>query len=191
MALFDYICTDPSHPPVIRNMTQDTLFQQVSKQIAEHTKAGAPREEIACRVSSTLIPQLINPSDGVREGFRLLQMQQQIRRDWGEVFCKLDNLGYLTGWFINECDRDGDELHFVLCLFALEAIRNLFATVNQLRSALTQDTFGYWRTLYETLVKSRFIFRFTEKDTELPGRFLYYTNSSYLEFYERFAQTSF
>ena len=28
-------------------MTQDTLFQQVSKQIAEHTKAGAPREEIA------------------------------------------------------------------------------------------------------------------------------------------------
>ena len=116
-------------------------------------------------------------------------MRQQIAKDWGKMFCKLDNLGHLTGWFINDCDRDGDELHFVLCLFALEAIRNVFATVNQLRSALTQDTFGYWRTLYETLIKSRFILRFTEQDTELPGRFLYSTNSRYLQFYTRLAPT--
>ena len=77
---------------------------------------------------------------------------------------------------------DDEELHYVLCLFALEAIRNVFATVNQLRSALTQDTFGYWRTLYETLVKSRFIIGFVSQDVDLPGRYLYSTNSSYLKF---------
>ena len=100
---------------------------------------------------------------------------------------KFDNLGHLTGWFINECNRDGDELHFVLCLFGLEAVRNSFATVNQLRGALTEGTFRHWLTLYETLVRSRFILRFAKQGTDLPSRFLYHTNSKYLQFYWMFA----
>ena len=186
----DHICTDLSHPPIIRNITQETLYQRVSNLVAEHKKAGVSDDEIVRQVASELIPELTKPSKGGFEGFRLQQMRQQIARDWGEVFYKLDNLGYLTGWFINECISDGDELHFVLCLFALEAIRNMFATVNQLRSALTQDTFGYWRTLYETLVKSRFILKFSEKDPDLVGKFSYYTNSCYLKFYSKFAPES-
>ena len=187
MSRFGHICTDPSHPPMIRNISQETLYQRVSRRVTEQTDAGMSREDVACLVSREFISQLATPSDCVEEGFRLQQMRQHVAREWGEVFCKLDNLGHLTGWFINECDRDGDELHFVLCLFALEAIRNVFATVNQLRGALTQDTFGYWRTLYETLVNSRFILQFSEQDAELPGRFLYHTNSRYLKFYRRFA----
>ena len=186
MARFGHICTDPSHPPVIRNISQETLYRRVSKRVAEHTNSGLSPKDAASLVSRELILQLNTPSDCVEEGYRLQQMRQQVARDWGEVFCKLDNLGHLTGWFINECCLEGDELHFVLCLFALEAIRNVFATVNQLRGALSQDTFGYWRTLYETFVNSRFILRFTVQDAEVPGRFLYHTNSRYLKFFNRF-----
>ena len=72
-------------------------------------------------------------------------------------------------------------------LFSLEAIRK-FATVNQLRAGLASETrFVYWRTLYETLVKSRFILKYSKEDADLPGRFLYYTNSAYLKFYSMFA----
>ena len=120
-------------------------------------------------------------------------MRDHVTRDWGDVFHKLDNLGHLTGWFINECqwerpeEDDGldHELHLVLCLLALEAVRNLFAVVNQLRGALTEDVFGYWRTLYETLVHSRFLLKFAAQDRDLPGRFLYHTNTRYLRLYER------
>ena len=93
----------------------------------------------------------------------------------------------MTGWFINDCQRDNDELHNVLGLFVLEATRILFATINQLRAGLASETFVYWRTLYETLIKSRFILRFSKEDVDLPGRFMYYTNSAYLKFYSMFA----
>ena len=33
------------------------------------------------------------------EGFRLQQMRQRVARDWGEVFCKLDNLGHFD-WMV-------------------------------------------------------------------------------------------
>ena len=148
-----------------------------------------PPTKIVRLVSSQLIPQMAAPSSYGAEGFRLQQMRQQIARDWNEVFHKLDNLGHLTGWFINECgwDKDADELHYILCLLAFEAIRNAFATVNQLRSALSEDTFGYLRTLHETLIKSRFLKEHAESDPDLPGRFSYYTNTTYLDFYRRFA----
>ncbi len=188
MASFDHICTDPSHPPIIRNITQETLYKRISKKVADQTKAGVTPDDIARQVSHELIPQLAKPSDCVEEGFRLQQMRQQIARDWGDVFYKLDNLGYLTGWFMNDClqDRVDDELHVVLCLLALEAIENVFAIVNQLRSALTDDTFVYLRTLHETFVKSRFILRFSEQDSGLPGKFLYYNNTTYLNLYKKF-----
>ena len=182
-----YICNDPSHPHIIQHFTQETLYHRILKKVDERRKAGLAGEGIVNSVTKELIPQLNFPSDSVQEGYRLQGMRRSIVRDWGCVFNRIDNLGYLTGWFINDCDREGDILHLVLCLFAREAIRNVFATVNQLRSALTEDTFGYWRTLYETLVKSRFILKYTSQDEDLPMRFLYYTNSRYLEFYRMFA----
>ena len=193
MASIEHICTDPSHPLIIRNITQETLYKRISKRVTGRTKAGVTPEDLARQVSHELIPQLTKPSDCVEEGFRLQQMRQQIARDWREVFCKLDNLGHLTGWFMIDClqDRNDDELHnelhFILCLLALDAIGNVFATVNQLRSALTDDTFVYLRTLHETFVKSRFLLTFSEKDPDLPGRFSYYNNTTYLNFYKKFA----
>ena len=98
-------------------------------------------------------------------------------------------IGYLTGWFINECvqEQDAGELHHVLCNLAFESNRNLFAVVNQLCSGLPNDTFGYLRTLHETFIKSHFLKKHAKEDPDLPGRFLYYTNATYLEFYRRFA----
>ena len=78
-------------------------------------------------------------------------------------------------------------MHCVLGLFSFEATRTLFATVNQLRAGLASETVVYWRTLYETLIKSRFILKFSKVDADLPERFMYYTNSAYLKFYSMFA----
>ena len=191
MVHYEQVCTDPSHPPMIRSLGQKTLFEQVREAISNHEREGLSREEIASRVSCDFIPRMTLPSDSVSEGFRLQQMRQQIARDWKDVFQKFDNLAHLTGWFINDCDRDPDPsgLHFTLCQLAFEAIRNVFATVNQLRSALSEDTFGYLRTLHETLVKSRFLKEYTQSDPDLPGRFAYYTNTVYLDFYRRFASS--
>ena len=182
-----YICNDPSHPPIIRGLGQKTLYQQISEKIASHVKEGIEYSEIVDLILEEVASMLSSSPDCVSEDGRLQSMRRQIARDWGEVFCKLDNLGHLTGWFINECQHDNDELHFVLGLFALEATRNLFATTNQLRAGLASETVVYWRTLYETLIKSRFILRFSKADVDLPGRFLYYTNSAYLKFYTMFA----
>ena len=189
MARPERFCTDPSHPPILRYPGQETLFEQVLAAATNHEREGLPQDEIVRLVSSEFIPRLTDPSSCVSEGFRLQQMREQIARDWKGIFSKLENLGHLTGWFVNECahDEDTDELHLVLSLLAFESIRNLFAIVNQLRSALTQDTFGYLRTLHETLVKSRFLIMLTGIDPDLPGRFSYYTNTTYLDFYRRFA----
>ena len=188
MAKREYFCNDPSHPPTIRDFTQETLYRKILMRVDEQARAGAAGKGLTDRIAAELIPQLTSPSDSVEEGYRLQGMRRRIAEEWGDVFHKTENLCFVTGWFIIDCMRAvDDELHYVLCLFALEAIRNVFPTVNQLRSALTQDTFGYWRTLYETLVKSRFIKRYSLQDVDLPGRFLYYNNSSYLQFYRMFA----
>ena len=109
----------------------------------------------------------------------------------GSLLCRVENLGYLTNWFMLDRIRgmDKDPLGFVLCLLALEATRTLFATVNQVRAGLADETFGYWRTLYETFVIGRFLLRFSEVDLSLPGRFSNSTNSMYLDFYKRFGPT--
>ena len=165
------------------------MYQQISEKVASHVKDGIEYNEIVDLMLEEVASMLSSPPDCVSEDGRLQSMRRQIARDWGEVFCKLDNLGHLTGWFINECQLDsgGGELHKVLVLFSFEAIRTLFATVNQLRAGLADETFVYWRTLYETFVKSRFMLKFSKVDADLPGRFLYYTNSAYLKFYSMFA----
>ena len=183
------ICTDPSHPPIIGTLTQETLYEEVSESIANHQRVGASRDEIIRLVSGELIPRLRRPSSSVQEGYRLQQMREQIARDWGDVLYRVENLGHLAGWFINDCQaKQGiSELHFVLCLLAFEAVRNVFAIVSQVRSALPQDAFVHLRTLHETLVKSRFLKKFSGADPDLPVRLAYYTNTKYLEFYRRFA----
>ena len=182
-----YICTDPSHPPIVQGLGQETLYDQISEKVASYLRAGVKYNEIASLMSEEVISMSNTPSDCVSEGGRLQSMRRQIAGDWGEVFCKLDNLGHLTGGFVNDCYPDNDELHFVLGLFALEATRNLFATTNQLRAGLASETFVYWRTLYETLIKSRFMLEYNKGDASLLGRFMYYTNSKYLKFYTTFA----
>ena len=185
-----HVCTDPSHPPLIQFPTQQkTLYAQVLDRMRARKDSGVEDSDIVDAISAEVIRLLSDPSDSVSEGYRLQQMRQQIAKEWGTVFCRLDNLAHLAGWFVLDCirDKNGDELHFVLRLLALESIRSVFATVNQLRAALTEDTFGYWRTLYETFVKSQFLLQFTAEDADLPGRFSYYTNSMYLEFYRKFA----
>ena len=40
------------------------------------------------------VSMLSSPSDCAEEDGRLQSMRRDIARDWGEVFCKLDNLGH-------------------------------------------------------------------------------------------------
>lgn len=188
MAKWEYFCNDPSHPSIIREFSQETTYREILRKIEEKVTAGVAKEDVSDVLAPELVLQLNSPAKSVEQGYRVQSMRRRIADVWGEVFQQVDNLCFVTGWFVMDCMRtDNEELHYVLCLFALEGIRNVFATVNQLRSAFTQDTFGYWRTLYETLVISRFIIRFASEDVDLPGRFLYFTNSRYLKFYEMFA----
>ena len=186
-----YVCTDPSHPPLVQFPGQKTLYQKVLEEVVTRRSAGMDDDDTVRSISDEVMPLLSRSWDSVEDGFRLQGMRRQIAKEWGTVFGQLDNLAHLAGWFVIDCYKDknknGNELHFVLCLLALESIRSVFATINQLRAALPEDTFGYWRTLYETFVKSRFLLLFTRQDSDLPGRFSRYTNSMYLDFYKKFA----
>ena len=170
-----HVCTDPSHPPLVQFPGQKTLYQQILDEVVTRRCAGMDDDDTVSSISDEVMSLLSRPSDSVEDGFRLQGMRRQIAKEWGTVFCQLDNLAHLAGWFVIDCykdkHKDSNELHFVLCLLALESIRSVFATINQLRVALPEDTFGYWRALYETLVKSRFLLRFTRQDPDLPGRF--------------------
>ena len=184
-------CNDPSHPPVIDGVGEEMLYKRVSRIISELRERDVPANDIARLVSREFLPILGTPSEG--HAYRLQQMRQQISRDWKDTFCKLDNLGHLVGWFINDCQDDkGDisttrELHHVLCLFGFEAVRVVFAVVNQMRSALPDDTFGYLRTLHEAYVKSRFLVEFSPQDPDLAARLWYHTDTMYWGLYKKFA----
>ena len=186
-----HVCTDPSHPTLVQfPQQQKTLYRQVVDKIRANTGSVAPDTGVVASVSGEVSELLSHPSDGVSEGFRLQQMRQRIAKEWGTVFCKLDNLAHLAGWFMLDCIREkdnSDALRLVLCLLVLESTRSIFATVNQLRAALVDETFGYWRTLYESYVKSQFLLQFTKEDPDLPGRFSWCTNSLYLDFYRKFS----
>ena len=185
----EYVCTDPSHPPIISYSGRDSVYQQVRASVKTHERDGLSKEEIVRQVTAEILPHLSAPSGHWSDLLSVQQMRRTIADDWSEVFCKIDNLGFLIGWFINECaqEREAGELHNALCNLAFESNRNLFAVVNQLRSGLWQDAFGFLRTLHETLVKSRFLRKRTEEDSDLPGRFFYYTNATYLRLYREFA----
>ena len=40
MSLVNRICADPSHRTTVRNISQETLYKQISKRVADHLKAG-------------------------------------------------------------------------------------------------------------------------------------------------------
>ena len=185
-----YICTDPSHAPIYQVSGQQTLFAHVSAAVVTLEQDGLSQEELVRRVSSDVLQMLNRSSRNWCDGIGVQKLQHGVVSSWGDVFLKIDGLGFLAGWFINECaqERNAGDLHQALCHLAFESNRNLFATISQIRSALANEAFVYLRILHETLVKSRFLKKYTGNDPNLPGRFLYHTNAAYKKFYERFAE---
>ena len=178
-----YICNDPSHPSLVSGVGEDTLYSQISKRISHYLKKKIEYNEIIPLVWQEINPMLSEPNDCMSDGGRLENIRRNIAQNFGNIFNKLDNIAYVTGWFLLDCmhcdfDLINDNLqHYVLCLLALEGIRMLIAMVNQLRVGLASETLVYWRTFYEVYIKSNFIFEKYKEDKNLPGRFLYCTES--------------
>ena len=186
-----HLCTDPSHPPLFQYPGQNDLYRLVLERIRTSADAGIADADIVGSVSDEAIQLIARPNGDSAEGYRVQGLRRRVAEQWGVVLHKLDNLAHLTKWFVLDCIReeDNDQLTFVLCLLALEPTRTIFATVNQLRGALAAETFGYWRTLYESYVMSRFLLTNSEQDPVLPGRFAHSTNTMYLDFFTKFAAT--
>ena len=184
-----HLCTDPSHPPLFQYPGQKDLYRLILDQIETYRDAGIPDADIVGSVSDEAIQLVAQPNADSAEGYRVQGLRRRVAEQWGVVLQKLDNLAHLAKWFVLDRIRedDNDQLTFVLCLLALESTRTIFATVNQLRGALAAETFGYWRTLYESYVVSRFLVTNSAHDPELPGRFAHSTNSMYLDFFTKFA----
>ena len=184
-----HVCTDPSHPPLFQfPQQQETLHRQLLDE-AEALAGSRPPDRQPADVLPGEVDELLRrPADSVQEGYRVQGIRRRVADEWGSVLCRLENLAYVATWFVNgQLDNRNDgHLRFVLCLLALEATRTVFATVHLLRGAMATETFGQWRTLYETFVYSRFLLRFSEDDPDLPGRFSRSTNSMYLDFWQRF-----
>ena len=186
-----HVCTDPSHPALVQFPGQKRLYRQVLDKIEALVRSSAQDTDLTNLLSEEVKQLLSQPTDSVEEGYRVQGIRREVAEEWGSVICRLENLAYLTTWFMN--DRVGkteDPLRFALCLLALEATRTIFATTNQLRGALAAETFGYWRTLYETFVNSQFLLQFSKQDSDLPWRFARSTNSMYLHFYEKFGTSN-
>ena len=185
----DYVCTDPSHPPIYGHTERKSLFQLVSEQVVACARDGLSAEEVARRVSGDVVQRLTANLGHWSDGMRIQEIRRMVGHHWKDVFVKAEGLGCLVGWFINECapEEDSPQLHHALCHLAFEANRNLFVITNQLRLALADDSFVLLRSLHETLVKSRFLKKHTRDDPDLPGRFMCHTNAVYKRFYERFA----
>ena len=185
----EHTCTEPSHPPLWDYTEQGSLYRHVVREIRGRTGNGLTEEKIVNEVSSDLIKRSRTTSATWDDWLSVQFKRRLISHDWKDVFCILDNLGFLIGWFINDCAQEPDSvtLHYPLCHLTFEANRNLFAIVNQLRSALWQDTFGYLRTLHETFVRSHILKKYAAQHPDLPEKFIYYTNASYLNFYKLFA----
>lgn len=183
------LCTDPSHPPIYRESGQ-SLFGHVTTSVADLGKQGLSEGEIVRRVSNDVIGRLDSPLSGWMDGYGVQDMRRIVANSWRDIFLGIDNLGFLVGWFINECaqEKGADELHYALCHLAFESNRSLFVVVSQLRSALANDTFPHLRVIHETVVKSRFLKKYTSADPDLPARFFCLTNAVYMKLYCRFAK---
>ena len=183
------VCTEPSHLPVFRIAGQKNLYQKALAALTEHESAGVSMDDARQRLAVEFDDVLAQPSDYVSDGFRVQHIRRRVLSDWGGVFYRVENVANLAGWCTLACfpEDEGSELHYVQGLLLLQAIRNVLATIAQLRSALAAETLGYLRTLYEIYVKSEFLERYTASDDDLPGRFSYYNNTTYLDYYRRFS----
>ena len=190
MAHTAYVCTDPSHPPLIPDTGGSGLYGQVREAAAVYEKEQLTSEAAADLIAADLLPRLGKPTRAWNEWSQTQHVRRMVASEWSEVFARLENLAYLTGWFMNDCAQESsaDELHPALWGLAFEANRTLFVGVHQLRGALAEYTFGYLRTLHELYVKSHFVTAHAHEDPDLAGRLLYYTNTTYLEFYRRFSE---
>ena len=94
MAPVQNICTDPSHPPIVQGLGQETLYKVVLEKVLAHRKAGVAEADIVHLVSVEVSSILSRPWDSVYEAGRLQSMRRQIAREWGGVLCQLDNLGH-------------------------------------------------------------------------------------------------
>ena len=184
-----HLCTDPSHPPLFQFPGQKALYRLVLERIQKSADAGTGAEDIVSSISDEAMQLIAQPTADSAEGYRIQGLRRRVGDEWGAVLHKLDNLAQLTKGFVLDRirEKESDQLNFVLCLLALESTRTVFATVNQLRGALAAETFGYWRTLYESYIKSQFLLGNTARDPDLPKRFAHSTNSMYLDFYRKFA----
>ena len=182
-------CTEASHPPVFRYAGQESLYKKILAALSQHESTGVSSDAMMKLLVTEFGEVLARPSDYVEDGLRVQGIRRDIASIWGHVLYKLENLANLIGLCTLSCfrNREESELHFVQGLLLLQAIRNVLATVSQMRSGLAADTLGYLRTVHEIYVKSEFLEKHSASDRDLPGKFSYYNNTTYLEYYRRFA----
>ena len=192
MTLQEPHCTEASHPPVFRYAGQESLYKKILASLAKHEASGVSPDAMMKLLTTEFSEVLARPSDYVQDGLRVQDIRRRIASTWGGALYEVENLANLLGWCIIGCirQREDSELHFVQGLLLLQAIRNVFATVSQIRSGLAADTLGYLRTVHEIYVKSEFLEKHSTLDRDLPGKFSYYNNTTYLEYYRRFASNA-
>ena len=173
------MCNDPGHPALFEVYGQDGLYHSTVPRVSDLIGSGHTVSDAALALSPEVFAALSDPPVGWESGPRIQDMRRRIAAEWGPVFNQIENLAHFTGWLSLDLLRESGTMNHVLSSLACHASRPLLADVNQYRSALTDETFGYWRTLYENLIKSRFVLQFSEEDLELASRFVYYTLDGY------------
>ena len=177
-----YICNDPGHPALFEVYGvygQRGLYHDTKPRVADLLASGHTVSDVTQALSPEVLASLSGPPSGLEAGPRIQDMRRRIAAEWGAVFNQIENLAHFTGWLSLDLLRETGTTCHVLSSLSCHASRPLLAAVNQYRSALTNETFGYWRTLYENLIKSRFVLQFSEEDPELADRFVYYTLEEY------------
>ena len=174
-----YVCNDPGHPTLFDVYGLQGLYHDTKPRVSDLLASGNSVDDVAQALSSEVLAALSEPPVGWESGPRIQGMRRSIAKHWSPVFNQIENLAHFNGWWSLDLLRDDGLKEQVLSSLACHASRPLLAAVNQYRSALTGETFGYWRTLYENLVKSRFVLKFSEQDPELPGRFMYHALEEY------------
>ena len=166
-----YMCNDPGHPALFEVYGQDGLYHSTVPRVSDLIGSGHTVSDAALALSPEVLAALSDPPVGWESGPRIQDIRRRIAAEWGPVFNQIENLAHFTGWLSLDLLRESGTMNHVQLSLACHASRPLLAAVNQYRSALTDETFGYWRTLYENLIKSRFVLQFSEEDLELASRF--------------------
>ena len=174
-----YLCNDPGHPALFEIDGQKGLYHDTLTRVSGLLTSGHAVNDVTRTMSPGILSSLSAPPVGYESGPRIQGMRRGIAAEWGPVFNQIENLAHFAGWWSLDLLREEGLMQYVLSSIACHASRPLLAAVNQYRSALTDETFGYWRTLYENLIKSRLLLRYSQMDEELAGRFVYHTLEQY------------